>query len=153
MQRFNHIVKGLDPVADAFSETVYSDIINMENFGHIQFIIYKGVGATGTSTITVEACDDAAGTKSAALPFRYQLSTTGDTYGEPTNATVAGFTTTAGSSQVYKIDVDADVLGSTGYNYIRLKAVEVVDAAVLGGILAVLTEPKYGDAVQDTAIV
>ena len=111
MQRFNHIVKGLDPVADAFSETVYSDIINMEKFRTYSVYYLQGRrNDLGTSTITVEACDDAAGTKSVALPFRYQLSTTGDTYGEPTNATASGFTTTAGSSQVYKIDVDSDAL-------------------------------------------
>lgn len=153
MKEFNHIVKGLDPVADAFAGTVYSDIINMENWGHIQFLIYKGVGATGTSTITVEACDDVTPSNVSAIPFRYQAITSGDTEGAPTAATAAGFATTAGSSQLYKIEVDSDALGASGYGYIRLKAVEVVNDPVLGGILAILTEGKYKDAVPETAIV
>jgi hypothetical protein len=153
MREYVHIVKGLDPVADAFSGTVYSDIINMENWGHIQFLIYKGVGATGTSTITVEASDDAAGSHVSAIPFKYQVSTTGDTFGDPTAAAATGFATTAGSSQLYKIDVDADALNASGYGYIRLKAVEVVDSAVLGGIIAILSQGKYKDAVPETAIV
>ncbi len=153
MKRFNHPVKGLDPVADAFSGTVYSDVINMKNYGHIQFVIYKGVGATGTSTITVEACDDVTPSNVSAVPFRYQTITSGDTEGTPTAAATTGFTTTAGSSQLYKIEVDSDALGASGYGYCRLKAVEVVDSPVLGGILAILTEGKYKDAVPDSAIV
>ncbi len=153
MKRLNHIVKGLDPVADAFAGTVYSDIINMANYGHIQFIIYKGVGATGTSTVTVEACDDVSGSHVSAIPFRYQVISTGDTEGTPTAVAATGFTTTAGSSQLYKIEVDADALASSGYGYVRLKAVEVVDSPVLGGILAILTEGRYKDAVPETAIV
>jgi type 1 glutamine amidotransferase len=153
MKEYNHIVKGLDPVADAFSGTVYSDVINMKNWNHIQFIILKGVGLTGTSTITVEACDDATPTNVKAIPFRYTAITSGDTEGTPTSAADTGFTTTAGSSQLYKVDVDADALASVGYGYIRLKAVEVVDSPVLGGIIAVLTEGKYKSAVPETAIV
>jgi hypothetical protein len=153
MKSYNHVVKGLDPVADAFSGTVYSDIINMKEHNHIQFLIYKGVGTTGTSTITVEACDDVSGSNVSAVPFKYQACTTGDTFGDLTAATATGFATTAGSSQVYKIEVDADALAASGYGYIRLKAVEVADSPVLGGIIAVLTEPSYGRAVPNTAIV
>jgi hypothetical protein len=153
MRTFNHLVKGLDPVADAFTGTVYSDIVSMKNHNHVQFIIYKGVGATGTSTITVEACDDVSASNSEAVAFHYQAITSGDTHGSLTAATTAGFTTTAGSSQLYKIEVDAEALLSSGYEYIRLKAVEVVDSPVLGGVLINLTEPRYDEAVQTTAIV
>lgn len=153
MKEYNHIVKVLDPVADAFASTPTTEVINMENWGHIQFIVYKGVGTTGTSTITVEACDDVTPSNTSAVAFMYQAITTGDTEGAPTAATTAGFTTTAGSSQLYKIDVDADALAASGYHYIRLKAVESVDSPVVGCILAILTEGKYKEAVPETAIV
>jgi hypothetical protein len=154
MKEYNHIVKGLDPVADAFSGTVASDIINMKNWNHVQFVIYKGVGATGTSTITVEACDDVSGTHATAVPFRYQAVTGADDVpSAPANAPATGFVTTAGSSQLYKIDVDADALAASGYGYVRLKAVESVDSPVLGCIFAILTEGKYKSAVPETAIV
>lgn len=153
MNDYNKLVKGLDPVADAFSGTVYSDVVSMKNNNVIEFIIYKGVGTTGTSTITVEACDDTTPSNTSAVPFNYQAITSGDTAGAYTAATTAGFTTTAGSSQLYSIKVNAEALNASGYGYIRLKAVEVVDSPVLGGILINLTEPRHNQAVQPTAIV
>jgi hypothetical protein len=150
---YNHVVKGLDPVADAFAGTVYSDIVNMKNYESAQFIIIKGVGASGTATITVEACDNVSASNVSAIPFTYQACTTGDTWGARTDAATTGFTTTAGSSQLYKIDVKASDLASSGYGYVRLKSVEVVDSAVLGGILVNLTDSKYEKATPESAIV
>lgn len=149
----SHLVKGLDPVADAFSGTVYSDIISLAMRHHIEFVIYKGVGATGTSTITIEASDDVSGSNVSAVPFHYQAITTGDTHGALTAATATGFVTSAGSSQLYKICLDSQALAASGYKYVRLKAVESVDSPVLGGILAILSEPRFDESVQATAIV
>lgn len=145
-----HWVKGIDPIADAFAGTVNTDVF--EAWGEeILFLIYKGVGATGTSTITVQACDDIVPTNTTAVPFRYRVSTTGDTWGAWTAAAAAGFTTTAGSSQVYEIRVDAGDLGGTGYGYIRLNAVEVVNNPVLGGILCGVCGLRY--AVQPESLI
>ena len=143
-------VKGLDPVADAFAGTKYTDIVSVKKHKTVEFLIYKGVGTTGTSTITVEACDDVSGTTTSALAFHYQAITSGDTAGAYTAATTAGFTTTAGSSQLYRIVVDASKLASSGYEFIRLKAVEVADDPVLGGIAIILRDQRYGQAVQAT---
>ena len=145
-------VKGLDPVADAFSGTKYSDIVSARNYGRVKFVIFKGVGATGTSTITVEACDDVSGTTTSAIPFTYQSITSGDTPSAVTAATTAGFTTTAGSSQMYIIYVDTSRLGATGYEFLRLKAVEVADSPVLGGILIEMDDAKIQGEVPPTAI-
>jgi hypothetical protein len=152
MKTNNHLVKGLDPVADAFAGTKYSDIVSMKNHNLAEFYIYKGVGATGTSTVTAEACDDISASNTTAVTFRYQAITSGDTHGALTAATTAGFTTTAGSSQLYKIIVENQALASTGYEYLRLKMVEVVDSPVLGGVLINLLEPKYNISVQESAI-
>ena len=148
-----HVVNALAPAADVFSGTVATDVINMKDYGHISFLIQIGVGTTGTSTITVEACDDVTPTHTTAIPFIYQECTTGDTFGGKTAATAAGFTTTAGSNKMYKVEVDSDALGASGYSYIRLKAIESVNDPVAGGILAVLTEAKYERDVQASAIV
>jgi len=153
MDQYLHIAKGLDPVADAFSGTVYSDIFSMRRHGHITFVIYKGVGTTGTSTITVEACDDVSASNASAVAFKYQAITSGDTHGAMIDATTAGFTTTAGSSQLYKIECDASALLASGYGFIRLKAVESANDPVLGGILAIMSEPRDEKAVQATVIV
>lgn len=153
MKNFYHIVNALVPVADAFSGTVYSDVISMKDWNHISFAVQCGAGATGTSTITVEACDDVTPTTVSAIPFKYQACVSGDTFGALTDAAATGFTTTAVANKMYKIEVDSSALAALGYGYIRLKAVEVVDSPVLGGILAVLTEPRYGKEIADTAIV
>lgn len=140
----NHYVKGLDPVADAFSGTVYSDVVSMANFESVTFLIYKGVGTTGTSTITVEACDDFVPTTTSAVPFFYKSTAASgtDVPSALTKATSSGFTTTAGSSQIYAIEVRYGDLAASGYTNVRLKAVEVVDAAVLGGILVQMGNPR-----------
>lgn len=137
-----HFIKGLDPVADAFSGTVYSDVVDVQGEA-LWALIYKGVGTTGTSTITVQACDDTTPSNTTAVTFWYRASTSGDTWGAWTAATTSGFTTTAGSSQLYQIWVAADVVAATGYGYARVKAVEVVDSPVLGGILLGVFNPHF----------
>lgn len=152
VSQYGHWVKGLDPVADAFAGTVRSDVVNATKHRNVTFLIYKGVGTTGTSTITVEANDDVTPSNSTAIPFKYRACTTGDTWGALTDATTAGFATTAGSSQMYEITVDTDELGDTGFKYLSLKAVEVVDSPVLGGIAILMSQPRYAQAIPATAI-
>lgn len=147
-----HFVKGLDAVADAFAATVASDVVNMGKHNKCFFMIHKGVGATGTSTITVEACDDVVPTTTSAVPFRYRAITSNDTPGALTVATASGFATTAGSSQLYVVEVEAEALAASGYGYVRLKAVEVVDSPVLGGIQIILAEPRYATTTSTSAI-
>lgn len=151
LSEMHHFVKGIDPVADAFSGTVTTEVVNMKNYGRVTWVIYKGVGLTGTSTITVEACSNKAASVVSAVPFKYRAITTGDTMGALLDATAAGFTTTAGSSQLYVVGIDEEALAASGYNYVRLKAVEVVDSPVLGGILCITSQPRFDSA--DTAIV
>lgn len=149
---WTHFIKGLDAVADAFDSTVYSDVVSLSEHGHATFLLHKGVGATGTSTITVEACDDIVPTNVTAVPFKYRTCLSGDTWSDVLDATVAGFATTAGSSQLYAIETDASDIASTGYGYVRLKAVEVVNSPVLGGILIGLSDPRQQQTIQASAI-
>lgn len=142
---------GLAPVADAFSGTVASDVINMKNHNRVRFVYMWGVGATGTVTITAEACDDTTPTNTSAVPFYYRVTVAGGTPGTLTAATSSGFTTTAGSNQIIEIEVEASALNASGYGYIRSKSVEVVDSPILGGILVELLEPRHAGSGQTTA--
>jgi hypothetical protein len=153
MRDLYHIVNGLPPVADAFAGTVYSDIINMKNFEHASFIIQCGAGAVGTATITVEACDDVAASNVVAIPFTYQGCVSGDTFGARTKVENTGFTTAAAANKMYKIEVDVDSMIMSGYSYVRVKSVEVVNDPVTGGILVILNESRLEKAIFDTAIV
>lgn len=133
-----HYVNALPPVADAFAgAAVVSDVIKVTGQG-IEFLVWTGVGATGTSTFTVLACDDVTPSNTTAVTFWYKEVTSdpGDTTW--TLATTSGWTRTAGSNFMARIWVPADLIGAQGYAYAQLKCVESVDSPVLGGILAIL---------------
>lgn len=148
----SHIVHGLAPVADAFSGTVSSRVVDLGNAHAVTFLVYKGVGATGTSTITVEACDDIVPTTTSAIAFISRSNTTSDTWGAATWRATTGFVTTAGSNHMYAIHVDAAMLANSGYRYCRLTMVESVDSPVLGGILIVLHDLRYPRAITASQI-
>lgn len=126
--------KGIDPIANAFASTVRSDVYSMRDHGRGLFVIYCGVGATGTSTITINACDDVTPSNRSAVPFWYRQILSGDTDSAITRAATTGFTTTAGSSKIILCEVDAKDLASSGYGFVELTAVEVVANGVLGGV-------------------
>jgi hypothetical protein len=151
----NHVIAGIYPVADALAGTVYSDVYSMENANHITLFVMKGVGATGTSTITVEACSTAAAAATTAIAFKYKLcvsATTEDTFGALTAATSAGFTTNAASNEIYAIEVDAADVIATGYSFVRAKFVEVVDSPVAATVFAVLSELRVPGATLPESI-
>jgi len=149
-----HLVKGLDPVADAFAGTVYSDVVDLSEYQRCMFVIYAGVGVTGTSTITVNACDDIAASNETAVKFFYRQYAVGasDVEGAVTEAATTGFLTTAGTGRLVCVEVNADQLAATGYRYVRAKFVEVENSPVLGGVLVVLGEPKYRPRIAASAI-
>tara|TARA_R110000868_G_scaffold117797_2_gene312878 strand:- start:703 stop:1179 length:477 start_codon:yes stop_codon:yes gene_type:complete len=147
-----HFVKGIDPVADAFDGTVYSDIVSLREHTHALFIVHKGVGTTGTSTITVQASDDNAAGNVSAVAFRYKAITTDDVQGVITAAATTGFALTAGSSQAYAVEVDVQELLASGYEYVRLKAVEVVNSPVLAGVMIVLSGNRFGPSATLTTV-
>ncbi|MFA6308623.1 MAG: hypothetical protein WC677_02610 [Clostridia bacterium] len=153
MKDLYHVVNALVPVADAFAGTVQTAPIHMKNWQHASFLITCGAGAVGTSTITVEACDTIVPGNVKAIPFSYQECVSGDTFGEIKQANDAGFATAAAANKIYKIEVDEQMLASTGYGYVRVKAVEVVNDPVTGGIVAVLTGGRFESEVPATAIV
>lgn len=150
----NHVAFGLNPVADFLSTAATTDVVNMENYHSVVFLVFWGVGTTGTNTLTVLACDDFVPTNTTAIPFRYRRVSgainAGDTHAAVTDATTAGFATTAGSHQCYVIEVDSKELGDTGYENIQLKSVTAVGGAILGGVLIIQSQPRYADATDTT---
>lgn len=139
-----HWVSGVVPVADAFTGTVATDIFEVWGQGAL-FIRHDGAGATGTSVVTVLACDDTTPSNTTAVAFMYRVCTTGDTWGDWTQATSAGFTTTAGANQMYQIYVDAAVLAEVGYGYVKAVFTESVDNPVTGGVLCAVVDLRYGE--------
>jgi len=139
---------GLAPIADAFAGTAVSRVVSMKNHNRVRFIAFWGVGATGTSTFTVEACDDTTPSNTSAIAFHYRITVQAAAPGAITAAASTGLLSTAGSAQMYEIEVPAENLLASGYGYVRLKAVESVASARLGGILIELLEPRFPGATQ-----
>lgn len=127
-------VMGLAPVADGLAGTAYSDIVRCDG-GTVVFILIRGVGTTGTTVITVQACDDNTPSNSTAVAFKYKKINASDVEGALTPVASTGYTTTAGSSQIDIIEVDAARLAAEGYAYCRLVCTEATDDPVLAGIL------------------
>lgn len=150
----SHMEVGLAAIADAFSGTVYSDVFNMKDHNKIRFLVHWGVGATGTLTLTAQACDDTTPSNRAAVPFKYRVTVGAAEPGAIVQATSTGFTTTAGSAQIIEVEVTAADIAALGlgYQYIQLKSVEVVDSPLLGGILAELLEPRHAGATQASVV-
>ena len=136
------------PVADAFAGTIYTDVVSLALYEEALFTIFNGAGATGTSTITVESCDDFTPATTQAVEFEYKRVSAGETNTKWTAATSAGFTTTAGSHQMYVIRAKAENQ-HLDYPSVRLKAVEVVDSPVLGGCSIQMMKPSYDREVLD----
>lgn len=143
-------VNALAPIADAFAGTVYPAGVNLAGIGRACFVVQKGVGTTGTSTLTLLAGDDNSPLNETAIAFRYRrIASDNTTIGAVADATTAGFVTTAGSGDMYILEVDANALAASGYKYLHLKAVESVDAAVLLSVLFIGTDLRFADDTSD----
>ena len=151
-----HFAKGIDPIADAFAGTVNSDVYSMRGHGRGLFVVYVGDGATGTSTLTVEACDDVTPSNTTAIGFWYREITSTDVQGAITRAAAAGFVTTAGSSKIVLVEVDAKDLADDGggFGFVRLHAVESVNSPVLGGVMFIAggNPNRYAKSVSATVL-
>ena len=79
------------------------------------------------------------------MPFTYRQINAADTHGSVTGATTTGFTTSTGANIVYWIEVDAQDLSSSGYEFIQLATSETTNAAVDGAMTCFLTGLRYAD--------
>jgi hypothetical protein len=127
---------------DIFNGDPATDVISLENYNRVMFIISKNAGATGTAVVTVESCDDTTPTTATAIAFKYRACTSGNTWGDVTAAASTGFTTTAGANQCYVIEVCADDLYSTD-KFVRMQLTEDTNNPCDGAVICVLGEPRY----------
>ena len=156
----HHIVSGLYPVADAFATSMTTDYVNLANYRRVIFVIHTGVntGGTANGVITVLAASDAAGTGAGAVAFKYRRSassTTVDTWGALTDAASTGVAMTAASNNLYIVEVTADQVegADPGNPFVALKVTEDTNDPIVAGVLIILAEPRYPQAVPVTAIV
>lgn len=154
-----HIVSGLYPVADAFATSMTTDFISLANYRKITFLIHTGTatGGTANGTVTLLASAVAAGSSTTALAFKYRLcasSTSVDTWGALTDATSSGFSMTAGSNYLYEVEILAEEIEAqaAGKYFVALKVTESSNDPVVAGVIAILSDARYPQAVPVTAI-
>jgi len=159
----NKVVNIVIPVADAFAGSVTSDVVNMENYKKCTFIIATGATSNDTGTVTVGAGTSSTGAATAiAFKYRTQVASTGactlaggDVPSALTDATSTGFVMTAAKiGGLYIIEVDASTVaaGLTNADHCAITVTEDGSSGVTACVLAILSEPRYPQAVLDTAI-
>lgn len=147
-----HVAKGIDPVADAFAGAdKRSDVYAMRDYESVLFIIYIGVGATGTSTILVNSCDDVVPTNRTAIKFYSRDILTTDVQSAITERAAAGYIPTAGSSKIVLIEVRAQDLVD-GDGFVEIEFDESVNSPVLGGVCALFGQGRYKEDVSPTVL-
>ena len=134
-----------------------SDSIDMSKYNHACVIIIGDSSLAGNAVITVNA-GNTAGSEAAAMTFTYRYasgdvgSSSSDVFG--TAATSASLTTTATSmdSRCTLIEFEAADLNVSNTQY-RYASVTVSAAGTAGtcDIVAILSEPRYAEAIMDTA--
>lgn len=150
------VVKGLPPAADRWNTSPATDIVSARNAERIGFLVHQEGGTTGNMTPTVEACSDVSGTGAEAVPYRYRVGAAGagaagDDFGDPVNATAAGFATTAAGDRLYLIEVVSSHLPANK-PFVRLKCTETTNDPVNGAVEIILMNPRYQQQDQPTVI-
>lgn len=141
LQMFKGVL-GNVPVADLFNGDPASAAVRLKLYQAAYFLLQKGAGATGTATITVQACSASDGTGAEAVEFNYIACTASDTFGNVARATTAGFTTTAGANQMYFIHVESRDLPADK-PWVRLKMTEVANDPITGAVLVLCGKPTF----------
>ena len=147
-----HVAKGIDPIADAFAGAdVRSDVYAMRDYESVVFLVYIGVGATGTSTIIVNSCDDVTPTTRTAIKYHSRDVLTTDVQGAITSRAAAGYIPAAGSSKIVLIEVRAEDLVA-GDAFVEIEFDESVNSPTLGGVCALFFQGRYKEDVSPTVL-
>lgn len=135
---------------DIFTGSPVSDVIHLDHYRECTFIVIKNAGGTGTATVTINSCSDAAGTTAADVAFKYRTISDPDSHGAWTDATSTGVSIAAGADEIWEFRVLASGLSSTN-EFVKMTLTEVDSTAVDGAAFAILTDPRYIDSDPDTA--
>jgi len=130
------------------------DSVSLENYGHVTLIFIFGE-LTGDAVLTVNS-GATAGTKTTAETFNYRATAadlkaaSGDALGS--EATSAALTLTAATyeDRMVVVEMDADEF-TDGQQWIT-PAISSAASECFAACIAILSKPRYGQAVPPTAI-
>lgn len=139
-----HYVNLLPPVDGTGGKT--SDVFHMKNHAFANILMQIGVSAAAATKIFVDACSNAAGDNSEAIPFDLYAEETaeGDTFAARQSVTAAGYTPSANNSIMYGIFVDAARLPDDK-PYVRIRLTNGTNSFLVSAV-AILTGPRYTGA-------
>lgn len=148
--------------AAANSFTGNSTAVDIQDYRKVAFLLTRGADSaqTFTTTITVQACNTAAGGTPIAIPFRYrsyepQPGQPADLPSvNPTLATSSGFLTTTALSTTsvanYIVEVDEQNIWNVTsindlgtYKYVRVVLTTAAGTAPIGTVVALMANPKF----------
>ena len=133
--------------ADFLAGTVNSDVYNMSGWNNAFFIVTLTTSdGTGTARFHIHSAPDVTPTSTHGVDFMYRKCTASATNSQMsawTVATSSGFTTTAGSHQIYELWIRAEQLYA-GDEYIFFNSTEIVNDPVGGSVTLLLTDPRQG---------
>lgn len=155
--------------AAAPGSAVYeTDTVNMENYRQCTFIFSAGTTVAGSSWTIVPMCGDLATTGTGAVTpitsYYYRRQSTGvtayttDTPGALTAGTSAGIAvaggTYVGGCVIFEIDGPEvhDTASTAKFVKLYITASTAADAPRGSACIAILSEPRYPQAVLDTII-
>ncbi len=154
----NGIVNILVAVADNYNAGMTMDSFNMSKFRHATIIIQGSDSCAGAGILTVHAAAAAAGT-TADITFTYRTggadagSALADVLSAPATSAALTFVEATIKSGIYVIELDTEDMNIGGVQYDWVTP--VLSAAGTAGIVsavAILSEPRYADAIMPTAI-
>ena len=137
--------------ADRYNGDPATDVFNLGLYEKIAFSVLHGAGATGTVTVTVEACSANDGSDAEAIPFQYRLNGATAATGSLTAATASGKLIAAGADQILIAEVKSDDLPD-GKPFVRAKLTEGVDSPVDAAVVALLSGPRHNDGNPEAAL-
>jgi hypothetical protein len=130
------------------------DSVSMENYGHLTLIIIFGE-LTGDAVLTV-ASGATAGTATTAETFNYRATAadlknaTGDNLGDESTSAALTLTAATYEDRMIVVEMDADEL-TDGQPWVT-PAISSAASQCFASIVAILSEPRYAQAVPPTAI-
>lgn len=163
-----HIVMGwgsdFGPAHELNGADHHLAVVNMENWNHVDFVLYYGASSRAAGVVTVESCSNwvtLAGTPTTAtkIPFQYyrritsQLTMGNDVDSEIYTVSVAatGLVPEAAAADImYIIPLDSDQLIS-GHIGFRLDFVNAA-AASLCTVVAICSGARYAGSARPTVL-
>ncbi len=139
------------PISDFVAAGTISDTVSFAKYNTAYFLLFHGVGTAGTNDLTVLPIEKPGGTATTAIPFQYKRVSSVDTNTAWVWATSNTLLTTVGSDQLYVIKVSADDL-PTGYEYAYLNISDNDGAALIGGCIIMMADPRYAQDTTETVI-